>query len=199
MNLTEALSEQGRKPTGALGWATAWTMSWIFRSLYRKVAARLNLAADDEVLDVGCGAGDFLRLHAAQARRVAGADHSVVEIRLARWRNRRRIAAGTAEFVQADASALPWPDNSFTAVTCNCVQCFAEPPRSLQEMHRVLRPGGRAVLVMQGRGSRVGERDRWGMPLWTDAEVRQMTAAAGFRPVTVTAEDDLWFVEAGKP
>jgi ubiquinone/menaquinone biosynthesis C-methylase UbiE len=199
MNVTETLSEQGRRPTGALGWITALTMPLMFTSLYRKVAARLHVTSDDDVLDVGCGSGDFLRRHAAHARRVAGADHSTIEITLARRRNRRRVAEGTAEFLQADATALPWPDDSFTAVTCNCVQCFDDPQRSLQEMRRVLRPGGRAVLVMQGRAERAGQRDRWGMPLWTKAEVEQMAADAGFSPVEVTADGDLWFVAAGKP
>jgi SAM-dependent methyltransferase len=199
MNVTEALSEQGQKPTGTLGWVTALTMPLIFRSLYRKVAVRLDLTADDDVLDVGCGSGDFLKHFAAHTRRVAGVDHSSIEIALARRRLGRRIAAGTAEIVEADAVALPWPDNSFTAVTCNCVQCFADPQHALHEMCRVLRPGGRAVLVMQGRGSKAGERDRWGMPLWTESEVRRMMTGVGFAPVRVDADGDSWFVEAGKP
>jgi ubiquinone/menaquinone biosynthesis C-methylase UbiE len=199
MNVIETLSEQGRKPTGTLGWVTAITMPLIFRSLYRKVASRLDLRSDDDVLDVGCGSGDFLRRHASHSRRIAGADHSAIEIRLARWRNRRRVDAGTAEFVEADATALPWPDSTFSAVTCNCVQCFADPQLSLREMCRVLRPGGRAVLVMQGRGARAGDRDKFGMPLWTEAEVTQMTAAAGFSFVNVSADGDLWLVDAAKP
>lgn len=199
MNVTEALSEQGRRPTGALGWLTALTMPLLFRSLYRQVADHLDLRPDDDVLDVGCGSGDFLKRYAAHTRRIAGADHSEIEIRLARRRNRRRIAAGTAEFVHADAAHLPWGDDRFSAVTCNCVQCFVEPERALREMFRVLRPGGRAVLVMQGRGEQPGARDRWGMPLWSEAEVRRMTSDAGFFPVTLDADGDNWLVTTGKP
>ncbi len=198
MNITQTLSEPGRKPTGPLGWVIALLMPMIFRSLYRKVAIRLDLRTDDEVLDVGCGSGDFLKRHAVRARRITGIDHSAVEITMARWRNRRRIEQGSAEFVQGDAGALPWSDDSFTAVTCNCVQCFADPQRSLQEMCRVLVPDGRAVLVMQGRASHPGDHDRFGMPLWSEAELRQMTADAGFCPVTLAVDDDMWFVTAQK-
>ena len=45
-------------------------------------------------------------------------------------------AAGVmAEIVRGDSTALPWEDNRFGAVTCNCVGCFAEPQRSLKERH----------------------------------------------------------------
>ncbi len=198
LNVRSMLSEQGRNPTGSLGWLTAHVMPVMFGSLYGKVAKLLNIQADDGVLDVACGSGDFLKRHAARARYVAGIDHSEIEIRLARRRNRDRIAAGTAEFVQADAAALPWPDGKFTAVTCNCVQCFLDPSRVLSEMHRVLTSGGRAVVVMQGRARRPGEVDKWGMPIWTEDEIRQLMANAGFTEVLLSADDDMWFVKACK-
>lgn len=198
LNVRSMLSEQGRKPTGVLGWLTAHVMPAVFGSLYQKVAKLLDIQADDEVLDVACGSGDFLNRHAARARHVAGIDHSGIEIRLARRRNGDRIAAGTAEFVQGDVAALPWPDGKFTAVTCNCVQCFIDPSRALSEMHRVLALGGRAIVVMQGRARRPGEVDKWGMPIWTEDEIRQLMADAGFTKVLLSADDDMWFVQAAK-
>ncbi len=61
MNIGQTLYSQGRKPTGALGWIFAWTMPVIFRSLYAKVARLLNLQPEDDVLDVACGSGAFLK------------------------------------------------------------------------------------------------------------------------------------------
>ncbi len=136
--------------------------------------------------------------------RITGLDHSTVEISLARRSNRDRIAAGTAEFVQGDAAALPWPDNAFSAVTCNCVSCFAEPQRSLQEMCRVLRPGGRAVIAMEGprngRENRPLKTDKAGIPFltWTEDQVRQMMADAGFSQVSLSRSKKMWFAEALK-
>ncbi|MGE5286232.1 MAG: class I SAM-dependent methyltransferase [Micromonosporaceae bacterium] len=204
MSITQTLSSQGRKPTGALGWIIAWTMPVMFRSLYAKVARLLNLQPGDDVLDVACGSGAFLKRHASQVNRITGLDHSEIQISLAKRCNRDRVAAGTAEFVQGDATVLPWPDNRFSAVTSNCVSCFAEPQRSLKEMQRVLRPGGRAVLVMGGtdknRENRPREADKFGMPIWTEDEVRQMMADAGFSQISASYDKKakMWFAEGRK-
>ena len=115
--------------------------------MYSGFASRLDLTSDDEVLDVACGSGAFLRKHASHVRRVAGLDHSDDLIAFAQRENHERIAAGTAEFVVGDATALPWDDNEFTVVTCNCIDCFAAKTRpALEEMYRVLRPGGRILV-----------------------------------------------------
>ena len=42
---------------------------------------------------------------------------------------------------------LPWPDNEFSAVSCNCLYCVAEAERAVAEMYRVLHPRGRLVLA----------------------------------------------------
>ncbi len=202
VTIKQTLYSQGRKPTGTLGWIFALTMPVIFRSLYAKMAGLLNLQPEDDVLDVACGSGAFLKRHASHVHRITGLDHSAVEITLAKRSNRERIAAGTAEFVQGDAAALPWPDNRFTAVTCNCVSCFAEPQRSLAEMRRVLRPGGRAVVGMDAarkdRENRPRETDKAGLQFWawTDDEVRQMMADAGFSQVSLSYDMKMWFAEA---
>ena len=113
---------------------------------YGQVARLLDVGPEDEVLDVACGSGVFLRRYAPHAKRIAGVDHSEIQIGVARRLNRSRVAEGTAEFVQGDSAALPWGDGRFSAVTCNCLGCFDEPQWSLEEMCRVLRQGGRAVI-----------------------------------------------------
>ncbi len=136
------------KPTGWLAAAYAKTAPWLGGWLYTAVAKRLHLAADDEVLDVACGSGAFLRKHASHVRRFAGLDHSDDLIAFAKRENQDRVAAGTAEFVVGDATALPWDDNEFSVVTCNCIDCFsAKTQPALEEMYRVLRPGGRILVA----------------------------------------------------
>jgi ubiquinone/menaquinone biosynthesis C-methylase UbiE len=99
----------------------------------------------DEVLEVGAGPGlvtDHLRV---RARRVVAVE---LDTRLAAALG-RRLAGGNVEVVAADASALPFRDGRFSAVSCftmlHHVPSLAAQDRMLAELRRVLRPGG--VLV----------------------------------------------------
>lgn len=136
------------KPTGWFATAYARSTPWMWRWLYALSARVLDLQPDDEVLDVACGSGTFLRLHGAHVQGIAGLDHSEDLIDIALQENQERVEAGTAEFVVGDATELPWPDNRFSVVTSNCIDCFEKKARpALEEMHRVLQPGGRAVVA----------------------------------------------------
>jgi SAM-dependent methyltransferase len=135
------------RPTGWVARTFAWAAPWAGAWIYAIFARVLDLQPEDQVLDVACGSGTFLRKHASHVRRIAGLDHSEDLIDIALRDHHERVAAGTAEFVVGDATVLPWADNQFSVVTSNCVSCFetkAQP--ALEEMYRVLRPGGRAAI-----------------------------------------------------
>ncbi len=156
--LSDQVNEQGAKASGRagavlVGLGTAVEMLIPRYSPY--FSRRLGLKPDDTYLDVACGAGVFLRRRAGHVRRVAGIDHSDVSVRMARRVLRDRLADGSAQVVEGDAVVLPWPDETFTAVSCNCVDCFApgKPARTVQEMYRVLKPGGRVVIGLEAQMS----------------------------------------------
>lgn len=143
--------------------------------LYAAYAKGIDLQPEDEVLDVACGSGVFLAKHARHVRRIAGLDQSQAMIDQARRENAERVADGTAELVVGDAAALPWADDTFTIVTSNDVSCYeAKAPAAIDEMYRVLKPGGRAVIgmdrceMMEAAGfRRVSGRHVMGMYLTT--------------------------------
>jgi SAM-dependent methyltransferase len=101
------------------------------------------------VLDVGCGTGDSLRLLAERARpggRVVGVDTSASL--LAVGRQRAEAEGWSAEWVHADAAALPFDDGEFDASLAERVLQHVEDPAAVVgEMRRVTRPGGTVVLA----------------------------------------------------
>lgn len=113
---------------------------------WRREAVRLaQISAVDDVLDIAAGTGDFSRAFAsAGARFVVGVDFAHEML--------KRAAAAdqhTAMFwCEADALRLPFPKESCTVVASAFgMRNFADLDVGLREMYRVLRPGGRVVIL----------------------------------------------------
>lgn len=175
----------------APGRSGSWLNSYLNRPSYRLMAATLDLKPEDDLLDVACGWGEFLAVHAPQVRHVAGIDISGEKAALARQRLADRIASGTAEVVQGDAAALPWKEGTFSAVTCmDAFAFFPAPEQVLAEILRVLRPGGR--MLMQ-----IGMKWPHGLPkhllhpaapidVSDEAAVRKLAEEAGFGQISIS-------------
>jgi len=98
-----------------------------------------------DVLELGCGDGRWSVALAAQGARVVGLDQSRAQLRHA-----RALVASTASGVRllcGSGEAVPVADGSFDLVCCDHgAMSFCEPERSVAEVARVLRPGGRLVF-----------------------------------------------------
>jgi len=115
-----------------------------------RAAERTELGPGDAALDVCCGTGDLsleLAARVSPGGHVIGCDFSEPMLDLAREKASARGASGV-RFEWADALSLPYDAGRFDAVTVGFgVRNFADRDRGLQEMARVLRPGGRLVVL----------------------------------------------------
>lgn len=106
------------------------------------------LPLEGHVLEIGTGKGRFLVELARHVARVTTVDVSAEEQQYARLNARGAGLEGKIEFVNQDAARLPWPDRTFeAAVTMNAIHHIRNFRQVLDEMLRVVKPGGKLVLA----------------------------------------------------
>ena len=106
----------------------------------------LDAQPGEYVLDLGCGDGQLTRRIADSGAHVLGVDASAEMVLAARERG--------VEAEHANAEQLPFRDGTFDAVFSNAVLHWVrDHDRMMQQVHRVLKPGGRFVAEMGGHGN----------------------------------------------
>jgi ubiquinone/menaquinone biosynthesis C-methylase UbiE len=118
-------------------------------ALTRHLARLLDLAPAASVLDVASGRGTTALLLAGEhGVRVDGLDLAASNVARAQTAAEAAGLSDRVTFTAGDAERLPYPDNHFDAVVCECAFCtFPDKPSAVAEMVRVLHPGGRLGIT----------------------------------------------------
>ena len=176
------------------------------------------LPAGGDILEVAPGPG-FLAIELARRgrHRVIGLDISSTFVEIAR--KNADAARVTVDFQHGNASQMPFSDNSFDFVVCRAAfKNFSEPVRAMAEMQRVLRPGGKGVIIDLRRDASMtmisSYVDRLGVSVWnglfmklvfrfmlirrayTVAQFRQMLARVPFTRIWIEEDQvglEAWF------
>jgi ubiquinone/menaquinone biosynthesis C-methylase UbiE len=164
---------------------TGWMAKWYDRNTRSSRLAEMREVADGvsqaapvgaKVLEVAPGPGYLSIELAKRGFSVTGVELSqdFVEIE-----KRNAKAEGTSvDFKQGNASALPLADGSFDFIVCAAAfKNFSEPLKAMREMHRVLKPGGAALILDMNRNNTKED---------IEAEMRKYVDMKGF---------DRWFVK----
>lgn len=149
----------------------------LFQPSHRMLLEALS-PVDRRILDVGCGTCRFAAtvLDCFPRTQVWGLDLSPAMLAQARC---RPAAARRLHLVQGDSERLPYVDDFFDVVTCtHSFHHYPHQERVVAEMYRVLRPGGRLMIID-------GDRDRpWGhflfdvLVVWLEGPVRHLAGEA---------------------
>ena len=165
--------------SGGVQWSDE-DAQWYIRNygehpINKMTAERANLKPADWVLDIGCGSGSALRAAVATVTEGAliGTDPSPVMVRAAREKSAGLPGADRMRFLEGVAEDLPLARNLVSVVwAINSLHHWADIHRGLAEVSRVLKSGGRFLVVEE-----IFEEHDRGMDA---GEVRQVLEEAGF-------------------
>jgi ubiquinone/menaquinone biosynthesis C-methylase UbiE len=139
-------------PEGLLGRFVGMILALKNRERNAWTISMLDIQPSDQVLEIGFGPGQAIQEVAKLTPNgfVAGIDLSDTMVMQASKRNSAAIRSGRVLLQQGSESPLPFEDNKFNKVfAVNSMQFWSNPIAGLQEVRRVLKPGGRVVITIQ--------------------------------------------------
>jgi ubiquinone/menaquinone biosynthesis C-methylase UbiE len=168
---------------------TGWVQGALYAAVQDRALAELRAWRPRAVLDVGCGTGIFAdRLDRELAPGgVTGCDLSAGMLAEAAARSRR------VAWVRGDSARLPFRPGAFDAVVCTQAFHFFDQSQAWAEFHRVVAPGGHALVGMIHPRTAIGSRrfsrlssagSKSEVTFPTAAEMRRLATAAGFEVVS---------------
>ncbi len=155
MNLQQ-LAAQLRKPEGETGKQVGEVMNKGNRLINEWAIQALSLQDKDVVLEIGMGNGAFVKDILTEHPQITyyGIDYSSTMVDEALLLNNKFIEEGRASFSRGDAKDLPFKADLFTSIfTVNTIYFWEGAQAELEEIKRVLQPGGRAVFAIRTKNT----------------------------------------------
>lgn len=185
----QLIGNQIRRPSGVLGSLLGHIMASNHKALTSWTIEQLQIQHNEYVLDIGCGSGLALKMlgDIIIEGKIVGVDYSPLMLRQAEKRNRQGVKEGKIAIHHGSVSDLPFPDASFDKVCAiETFYFWPNPSEDLQEVNRILRPGGTVAVAMEiskegkNGSSILDNAQRLGFPIFSGKEMKTLLSAAGF-------------------
>ena len=184
-------------PKGFLGRMMLVTMEKEHLPMAKWAFPQLNIPADGEILEIGCGGGYNIRriLEASKNAKVVGIDISEESVRKAKKINKAELGK-RCEILQGNVGQMPFKDGQFDFATAfETVFFWPNLPVNLLEVFRVIKAGGRfAVINNYGDPAIDWEKKVPCLKRYTVKEIQNFMEAAGFKIITQETKDNLFLV-----
>lgn len=183
MGLLKSFFSQCARPEGALGRVMLSFMNYTHGPLTNWGLKLVNIQDGWTMLDVGCGGGFTIRrlLNRSKDAQVYGIDISEESVAKAKKVN-AEVLDKQVFVTQGSAEKLPYENEKFDLVTAvETVYFWSNLPGCLQEVHRVLKPGGKFAILVEV----VDSDSKWtsvveGMTAYTPEQIKSLLDDAGF-------------------
>lgn len=142
-NITKYISSQFGNPNGSVGRIITLLQNIINFSMYKKAVELVDISSDEKLLDIGYGNGHLIKLiYKKTASDMYGIDISDDARAMAEKKNGIAKAAGKLNLSVGDCCALPYDDDTFSAVTTiNTVYFWSDTVKGLSEIRRCMKEG----------------------------------------------------------
>ncbi len=154
---------------------------------FRIILDKLNLTKSDNYVEIGFGGGVLLKQALQYISDASGIDHSSDMLEVAKS-NLANTSYNNLDLVQGDAAKLPWKNESFSTAACANMFFFVEDPQQvLNEVYRVLKPGGRFAMVTMSNSllGKITFGLFYSLKTYSTKEMILMLEKAGFKNIEV--------------
>lgn len=188
--------DQCMRPHGSEGVETIERMNENHKDISEFAFKCVDVKADDEILDIGCGGGvnieKFLKL---TDENVDGLDYSEVSVAESIKRNQKAVDEKRCKVIQADVSNMPLEDESYDLVSAfETIYFWPDIENTFREVLRIIKPNGQ-FLIAQGTDGNHPDDEKWlntveGMSLYTAPELERYLLNAGFSGVEIFKKEN---------
>jgi ubiquinone/menaquinone biosynthesis C-methylase UbiE len=154
---------------------------------FRIILDKLKLTNNDTYFEIGCGGGLLLQQALLVVKKAAAIDHSPDMIETTK-KKLKNISPERIDLKTGDAARLPWNNKSFNAAaSANMFFFVEEPQKVLNEIYRVLQPGGRFAMTTMADNilGKITFGWLYSLKAYSDKKMTEMLKQAGFNNIEV--------------
>ncbi len=189
MNILKKFYQNTRRPEGIGGRVMLSMMNAGHNANAIWGLSQIEIAPEDEILDIGCGGGRNIAhlLRRAPAGRVYGVDYSPESVEKSKRVNKAEIIRGRADVKQASVSSLPFEDGKFDIATAfETIYFWPDLLHDFMEVRRVIKEGG--IFFICNEASRPEGNEKWtkmiDLSIYTKEDLSRILLKAGFRSIS---------------